>query len=79
MKVLKFGGSSVGTPEAVLKVKQIVDRLDTSAIVVGSALGGVPARPTSLRARPASISLPSSTLTRSKRISTNQNKTKGLR
>ena len=41
MKVLKFGGSSVGTPEAVLQVKQIVDRLDTSAVVVVSALGGV--------------------------------------
>ena len=41
MKVLKFGGSSVGTPESVLQVKQIVDRLDTSAVVVVSALGGV--------------------------------------
>ena len=41
MKVLKFGGSSVGTPESVLQVKQIVDRLDTPAVVVVSALGGV--------------------------------------
>ena len=48
MKVLKFGGSSVGTPEAVLKVKQIVDRLDTSAVVVVSALGGVTDRLISL-------------------------------
>ena len=51
MKVLKFGGSSVGTPEAVLKVKQIVDRLDTSAIVVVSALGGVTDRLISLSAQ----------------------------
>lgn len=48
MKVLKFGGSSVGTPEAVLQVKQIVDRLDTSAVVVVSALGGVTDRLISL-------------------------------
>ena len=41
MKVLKFGGSSVGTPESVLQVKQIVDRLDTPAVVVVSALGGI--------------------------------------
>ena len=41
MKVLKFGGTSVGTPEAVLQVKQIVDRLDAPAVVVVSALGGV--------------------------------------
>ena len=41
MKVLKFGGSSVGTPESVLQVKQIVDRLDSPAVVVVSALGGV--------------------------------------
>ncbi len=51
MKVLKFGGSSVGTPEAVLKVKQIVDRLDTSAVVVVSALGGVTDRLISLSAQ----------------------------
>lgn len=50
MKVLKFGGSSVGTPEAVLQVKQIVDRLDTSAVVVVSALGGVTDRLISLSA-----------------------------
>ena len=41
MKVLKFGGTSVGTPDAVLQVKQIVDRLDAPAVVVVSALGGV--------------------------------------
>ena len=51
MKVLKFGGSSVGTPEAVLQVKQIVDRLDTSAVVVVSALGGVTDRLISLSAQ----------------------------
>lgn len=51
MKVLKFGGSSVGTPEAVLQVKQIVDRLDTSTVVVVSALGGVTDRLISLSAQ----------------------------
>ena len=51
MKVLKFGGTSVGTPEAVLQVKQIVDRLDAPAVVVVSALGGVTDRLITLSAK----------------------------
>ena len=41
MKILKFGGSSVGTPESLLKVKEIVSARPEPAIVVVSALGGV--------------------------------------
>lgn len=41
MKVLKFGGSSVGTPESILQVKQIVESQQSEVIVVVSALGGV--------------------------------------
>lgn len=42
MKVLKFGGSSVGTPESLARVKGIVDSNEnTPVIVVVSALGGV--------------------------------------
>lgn len=41
MKVLKFGGSSVGTAPALLKVKSIVENCDQRAIVVVSALKGV--------------------------------------
>ena len=41
MKVLKFGGSSVGTPESVQLVKQIVELQTEPVIVVVSALGGV--------------------------------------
>lgn len=41
MKVLKFGGSSVGTPESIRNVKHIVERADDCVIVVVSALGGV--------------------------------------
>ena len=41
MKILKFGGSSVGTPESILRVKQIVSSRPESSIVVVSALGGV--------------------------------------
>lgn len=41
MKVLKFGGTSVGTPDAILRVRDIVARLDCPAVVVVSALGGV--------------------------------------
>lgn len=41
MKVLKFGGTSVGSPESILKVKQIVSSRKESVIVVVSALGGV--------------------------------------
>ena len=41
MKVLKFGGTSVGTPESILKVKEIVTSRTEAPIVVVSALSGV--------------------------------------
>ena len=41
MKVLKFGGTSVGTPESVLSVKRIVESQEEPVIVVVSALGGI--------------------------------------
>ncbi|MEG2646467.1 MAG: bifunctional aspartate kinase/homoserine dehydrogenase I [Mucinivorans sp.] len=41
MKVLKFGGSSVGSIEGLHSIKDIVTQLDTPAVVVVSALGGV--------------------------------------
>lgn len=41
MKVLKFGGTSVGTPESVLSVKRIVESQQEPVIVVVSALGGI--------------------------------------
>lgn len=41
MKVLKFGGTSVGTVESLTNVKNIVDSLSEPAIVVVSALGGL--------------------------------------
>ncbi len=41
MKVLKFGGSSVGTVESILSVKKIVEAIDEPVIVVVSALGGI--------------------------------------
>lgn len=41
MKVLKFGGTSVGTVESLRNVKAIVDSLSEPAVVVVSALGGL--------------------------------------
>ncbi|MBR4129438.1 MAG: bifunctional aspartate kinase/homoserine dehydrogenase I [Bacteroidaceae bacterium] len=41
MKVLKFGGTSVGSVESILSVKQIVEKQEEPVIVVVSALGGV--------------------------------------
>lgn len=41
MKVLKFGGTSVGTAESLTNVKQIVSACKGQVIVVVSALGGV--------------------------------------
>lgn len=41
MKVLKFGGSSVGSVESLRNVKKIVESRDGSLVVVVSALGGV--------------------------------------
>ena len=41
MKVLKFGGTSVGSVENILTVKKIVEAADEPIIVVVSALGGI--------------------------------------
>ncbi len=41
MKVLKFGGTSVGTVESLRNVKHIVESCDEQVIVVVSALGGI--------------------------------------
>lgn len=41
MKVLKFGGTSVGSVESILNVKKIVESRYEPVIVVVSALGGV--------------------------------------
>lgn len=41
MKVLKFGGSSVGRREGLMNLKKIVEEQNAPAIVVVSALGGV--------------------------------------
>ena len=41
MKVLKFGGTSVGTVESLTNVKNIVESLKEPAVVVVSALGGL--------------------------------------
>lgn len=41
MKVLKFGGTSVGSVESLLNVKHIVEAIDGTAIIVVSALGGL--------------------------------------
>lgn len=41
MKVLKFGGTSVGSVESLRNVKKIVESIEDPAIVVVSALGGL--------------------------------------
>jgi aspartokinase/homoserine dehydrogenase 1 len=41
MKVMKFGGTSSGTPESMLLVKNIIEKEREPVIVVVSALGGV--------------------------------------
>ncbi|MDR1004558.1 MAG: bifunctional aspartate kinase/homoserine dehydrogenase I [Prevotellaceae bacterium] len=41
MKVIKFGGSSVGCANSIQHVKQIIEQADQPVIVVVSALGGV--------------------------------------
>ena len=41
MKVLKFGGTSVGTVEALRNVKHIVENEQGQVVVVVSALGGL--------------------------------------
>ncbi len=41
MKVLKFGGTSVGSVKSILSVKNIVEAIDEPVIVVVSALDGI--------------------------------------
>ena len=41
MKVLKFGGTSVGSAESILSLKRIVESQKEDCIVVVSALGGI--------------------------------------
>lgn len=41
MKVLKFGGTSVGSVDSILSVKNIVEAIAEPVIVVVSALGGI--------------------------------------
>ena len=41
MKVMKFGGTSVGSVDSILKVQQIVEAAEEPVIVVVSALGGI--------------------------------------
>ncbi|MDR1054957.1 MAG: bifunctional aspartate kinase/homoserine dehydrogenase I [Prevotellaceae bacterium] len=41
MKVLKFGGTSVGSVNSILQIKQIIKNESTPLIIVVSAMGGV--------------------------------------
>lgn len=41
MRVLKFGGTSVGTVDSLRKVKDICENIDGDAVIVVSALGGI--------------------------------------
>jgi aspartokinase/homoserine dehydrogenase 1 len=41
MKVLKFGGTSVGSVENLRKVKEIIDRQQDDVVVIVSAFGGI--------------------------------------
>ena len=41
MKVLKFGGTSVGSVESIRQIQQIIGQQTDDCIVVVSALGGV--------------------------------------
>lgn len=41
MKVMKFGGTSVGSVNSILSVKKIIESADEPVIVVVSALGGI--------------------------------------
>jgi len=41
MKVMKFGGTSVGSAQNILNVKNIIDREKDSLVVVVSAFGGI--------------------------------------
>ncbi|MCC8154505.1 MAG: bifunctional aspartate kinase/homoserine dehydrogenase I [Tannerellaceae bacterium] len=41
MKVLKFGGTSVGSVKSILNVKKIVEAIEEPVVVIVSALGGI--------------------------------------
>ncbi|MDR1202002.1 MAG: bifunctional aspartate kinase/homoserine dehydrogenase I [Tannerellaceae bacterium] len=41
MKVLKFGGTSVGSVESILNVRKIVEAIEEPVVVIVSALGGI--------------------------------------
>ncbi len=41
MRVLKFGGSSIGTPERILEVKKIIDSVEKPVVIVISAFKGI--------------------------------------
>ncbi|MDR1403257.1 MAG: bifunctional aspartate kinase/homoserine dehydrogenase I [Tannerellaceae bacterium] len=41
MKVLKFGGTSVGSVDSILNVKKIVEAIEEPVVVIVSALGGI--------------------------------------
>ena len=41
MNVLKFGGTSVGTVDSLINVRNIVESLPADTIVVVSSLGGL--------------------------------------
>ena len=41
MKVLKFGGTSVGYSDSILLVKKIVESQQEQVVVVVSAVGGI--------------------------------------
>ncbi len=41
MKVLKFGGTSVGSVKSILQIKGIVGKAEQPVIVVVSAMGGI--------------------------------------
>lgn len=53
MKVLKFGGTSVGSPESLRNVRSIIESQTDSVIVTVSALGGVTNRLIDLAAKSA--------------------------
>ena len=41
MKILKFGGTSVGSEKAIRKVSEIVSRQEQQVVIITSAIGGV--------------------------------------
>ena len=49
MKVIKFGGTSVGSANSILSVKRIVEAVEEPVIVVVSALGGITGKSRKMR------------------------------